>query len=51
MIQNLEGITPANGKYYDLLASQGNKIEVKFSGAIKKRKPLKAASFIEYCLH
>lgn len=50
MIQKLEGFTPANGKYYDLLDTEGNKIEVKFSRAKKKLKPLKDSNLIDYCL-
>lgn len=50
MIQKLEGFTPASGKYYDLLDAEGNKIEVKFSRAKKKLKPLKDSNLIDYCL-
>ena len=51
MVQKLEGFTPANGKYYDLLDSQGNKIEVKFSRAKKKLEALNATNVVEYCLN
>lgn len=51
MVQKLEGFTPANGKYYDLLDAQGNKIEVKFSRAKKKLKPLNDKNVVEYCLN
>lgn len=50
MIQKLEGFTPANGKYYDLLDAQGNKIEVKFSRAKKKLEPLNETNLVEHCL-
>lgn len=41
MIKDLEKFTPADGKYFDLLNSDNQKIEVKFSRAKKKLKPLK----------
>ena len=51
MVQKLEGFIPANGKYYDLLDSQGNKIEVKFSRAKKKLAALNDTNVVEYCLN
>ncbi len=50
MIKELENFTPADGKYYDLLDSNNQKIEVKFSRAKKKLKPLKKSNIIELCL-
>lgn len=41
MIKELEKFTSADGKYFDLLDSNNQKIEVKFSRAKKKLKPLK----------
>lgn len=51
MINELENFTSANGKYFDLLDNNNNKIEVKFSRARKKLKPLKKTNIIEYCLN
>lgn len=36
MIEKLEKFKPADGKYFDLLDSKNQKIEVKFSRAKKK---------------
>lgn len=51
MIKELENFTPADGKYFDLLDSNNKKIEVKFSRAKKKNKPLKKSNIIELCLN
>ena len=51
MIKELEKFTPADGKYFDLLDSNSQKIEVKFSRAKKKLKPLKKSKIIELCLN
>ena len=51
MIKELEKFTPADGKYFDLLDSNSQKIEVKFSRAKKKLKPLKKFNIIELCLN
>lgn len=51
MIRELEKFTPADGKYYDLLDSNHKKIEVKFSRAKKKLKPLKKSNILEHCLN
>lgn len=51
MIKELENFTPANDKYFDLLDSNNQKIEVKFSRAKKKLKPLKKSNIIDYCLN
>lgn len=41
MIQELEGFSPANGKNFDLLDKNNQKIEVKFSRCKKSLLPLK----------
>lgn len=51
MIRELEKFTPADGKYFDLLDSSNQKIEVKFSRAKKKLKSLKKSNIIELCLN
>lgn len=51
MIKELEKFTPANGKYFDLFNSDNQKIEVKFSRAKKKLKPLKNSNIIDLCLN
>ena len=51
MIKELEKFTPSDGKYFDLLDSNNQKIEVKFSRAKKKLKPLKKSNIIELCLN
>lgn len=51
MIKELEKFTPADGKYFDLLDSNNQKIEVKFSRAKKKLKPLKKSNIVELCLN
>lgn len=49
MIQELEGFSPANGKYFDLLDKNNEKIEVKFSRAKKKLPVLCKSNAIELC--
>ncbi len=51
MVEKLEGFTPADGKYFDLLDSKSRKIEVKFSRAKKKLKSLKQSNIVELCLN
>ena len=51
MIKELENFSPSNNKYFDLLDSSNQKIEVKFSRAKKKLKPLKKSNIIEICLN
>lgn len=51
MIKELEKFTPADGKYFDLLDSNNQKIEVKFSRAKKKLKSLKKSNIIDLCLN
>lgn len=50
MIQKLEGFTPANQKYYDLLDKNNKKVEVKFSRAKKKLKSLNESNVIAQCM-
>lgn len=49
MIEKLEAFKPANGKYFDLLDSNNQKIEVKFSRAKKKLKSLQSSNIIDLC--
>lgn len=51
MIKESEKFTPADGRYFDLLDSNNQKIEVKFSRAKKKLKPLKKSNIIDLCLN
>ena len=51
MIEKLEKFKPADGKYFDLLDSNDRKIEVKFSRAKKKLKPLKSSNLIDLCMN
>lgn len=51
MIKKLGKYTSANGKYFDLLDSNNKKIEVKFSRAKKKLKPLEESNIVELCLN
>lgn len=51
MIKKLENFTPADEKYFDLLDSNNQKIEVKFSRAKKKLKPLVKTNIIDYCMN
>lgn len=51
MIKKLEEYTPADGKYFDLLDPDGKKVEVKFSRAKKKLKPLSKTNVVELCLN
>ena len=50
MIKKLGNFAPADNKYYDLSDSNKQRIEVKFSRAKKKLKPLKKTNIIQYCL-
>lgn len=45
MIKELEKFTPADGKYFDLLDSNNQKIEVKFSRAKKKTQTAKKIQY------
>ena len=51
MLKELEKFVPADGKYFNLLDSNSQKIDVKFSRAKKKLKPLKKSNIIELCLN
>lgn len=49
MVQELEGFSPANGKYFDLLDKNNQKIEVKFSRAKKRLPALCKSNVIDLC--
>ena len=51
MIEKLEKFKPADGKYFDLLGSNNQKIEVKFSRAKKKLKSLQSSNIIDLCMN
>lgn len=50
MIEELENFKPADGKYYDLLDSNNQKIEVKFSRAQKKLESLQSSNIVDLCM-
>ena len=51
MVEKLEKFKPADGKYFDLLDSNNQRIEVKFSRAKKKLKSLQSSNIIDLCMN
>lgn len=50
MVKKLEHFHSADAKYYDLLTTDGKRVEVKFSRAKKKSEPLNEQNAVNLCI-